>query len=181
MSRIEQNAKLFKYCPQCASGNFGFESEKLLKCEDCGFEFYFNVAAAVAALIADDEGRLLVTIRGGEPSEGMWDLPGGFIDPGESAEDGLRRELKEELGLDVVSVEYFCSAPNPLYEYKGVCYCTLDLAYLCSVEDPSQAKPRTELAGILWMEPEKIDPEKLGFASMKHFIARYVETRSGGK
>ncbi len=74
---------------------------KLWHCESCDFEFYLNVAAAVAALITDEEGRLLVVVRAEEPRKGMWDLPGGFADPGESAEEALGRELAEELGLVV--------------------------------------------------------------------------------
>lgn len=179
MSCMERNLASFRYCPRCGSGNFGFEGEKLLKCRDCSFEFYLNAAAAVAGLILDQEGRLLVTVRDKEPAKGMCDLPGGFIDFGESAEDGLRREIREELGLEVLSAEYLCSAPNT-YEYKGICYYTVDMAYVCQVEDASQAKAHTEVAGILWEKPEEIDPAKFGFASMRGILACFVERLGSG-
>ena len=173
MNCNELNSKSFRYCPRCASGNFGFRSQKLLKCGDCTFEFYFNSAGAVAALIVDREGRILITTREAEPGKGMWDLPGGFIDGGESAEEGLRREVNEELGLDIVSAEYLCSAPN-LYEYKGICYSTIDLAYVCRIEDASQARALDGLGSILWERPEEIDPAKLSFASTRNILACYV-------
>lgn len=176
MNGWHENARFFRYCPQCGSGNFGFRSEKLLKCDDCSFEFYVNPAAAVAAMVVDGEGRLLVTVRGKEPAKGMWDLPGGFIDPQESAEDGLRREVKEELGLDIVSAEYLCSAPN-VYEYMGIRYNTVDIAYLCLVKDVSQARALDDVASIVWVKPEEIDPAKFGFESMRQILARFVETR----
>jgi ADP-ribose pyrophosphatase YjhB (NUDIX family) len=81
----------------------------MLRCEACGFELYLNVAAAVAGLIRDERGRLLITVRGKEPGKGKWDLPGGFADPNESAEQALAREIREEVGLEVTAMRYFGS------------------------------------------------------------------------
>ena len=56
----------------------------------------------VTAAIVEDHGRYFVTRRlKGAHLEGLWEFPGGKIEPGESLADGLRRELKEELGTDV--------------------------------------------------------------------------------
>ena len=111
-----ENRNVFMYCPLCSARPSG-RREKRLYCPDCGLVFYLNVAAAVAGLIFDSQGRLLVTVRGQKPKEGMLDMPGGFIDPGESAEQALRQEIREELGLEIESMEYFGSAPNK-YLYK---------------------------------------------------------------
>lgn len=57
----------------------------------------------VAAAVVEDHGRYFVTRRQkGVHLEGLWEFPGGKIDPGESPAEGLRRELKEELGAEVV-------------------------------------------------------------------------------
>jgi 8-oxo-dGTP diphosphatase len=53
------------------------------------------------AVVRDSAGRLLLIRRGHEPSLGLWSLPGGRIDPGESAADAAAREVREETGLDV--------------------------------------------------------------------------------
>jgi 8-oxo-dGTP diphosphatase len=61
------------------------------------------VTIVVTAAIVEDHGRYFVTRRlTGAHLEGLWEFPGGKIEPGESLADGLRRELKEELGTDVV-------------------------------------------------------------------------------
>lgn len=61
------------------------------------------MTVVVTAAIVEDHGRYFVTRRQkGVHLEGLWEFPGGKIDPGESLADGLRRELKEELGTDVV-------------------------------------------------------------------------------
>jgi mutator protein MutT len=59
------------------------------------------VTVVVAAAVIEDRGRFFVTRRQkGVHLEGLWEFPGGKCDPGESLEDCLRRELKEELGVD---------------------------------------------------------------------------------
>jgi ADP-ribose pyrophosphatase YjhB (NUDIX family) len=147
-------------------------------CPDCGLEFYLNTAAAVAGLITDRDGRLLITVRAKEPAKGTWDLPGGFVDPGESAEEALRREVKEELNLDVVSLAYLCSVPN-VYHYKQVTYCTLDLAYVCRVEEPAGAMALDDVCCVLWKLPGEIDLEKLGLSSIRRIVSRYLNSLPG--
>ena len=68
-----------------------------------------NDLAVVAAALVDRDGRLLVQKRpDGLPMAGLWEFPGGKIDPGETPEQALIRELAEELGIDV---EQACLAP----------------------------------------------------------------------
>ena len=56
----------------------------------------------VAAVIYDDQRRVLVTQRpAGKALAGLWEFPGGKLEAGESPEDALRRELREELGIEV--------------------------------------------------------------------------------
>lgn len=62
---------------------------------------YAGSAPAVAALVVDGEGRLLLGRRAHEPDAGLWDALGGFLDEGEDPAAGLRRELREEAGVEV--------------------------------------------------------------------------------
>ena len=98
----------YRYCPQCGvefteSEQKRFEVEQRnISCEKCPFVFYNNPNPAVSAVIRNDNGEFLLTKRGIEPFKGDWDLPGGFIDYGESPEEAILRELEEELGIKVV-------------------------------------------------------------------------------
>ena len=74
-------------------------------CTECGTVNYQNPIPSVAAVITDDEGRLLLTKRSVEPEKGMWCLPGGFIEMGESPVETVVREVFEETGLKVITGE----------------------------------------------------------------------------
>ena len=58
----------------------------------------------------DARGRLLLVLRANEPSRGRWSLPGGRIEPGETARAAAAREVREETGLDVAIGELLCRA-----------------------------------------------------------------------
>jgi ADP-ribose pyrophosphatase YjhB (NUDIX family) len=61
-----------------------------------------RIVPCVGAVVHDASGRLLLIQRGHDPHRGLWSLPGGRIEPGESPEAALVREVREETGLDVV-------------------------------------------------------------------------------
>ena len=164
---------VLRYCPKCGAAALHPRGVKLWHCSECGFELYLNVAAAVAALIFDAEGRLLVTVRAKEPSKGMWDLPGGFVDPAESVEEALRREIAEELGLEIVSMRFVSSHPNT-YEYMGIRYATVDLGFVCEVADLKRLAPEaSEVAEILFVPLQEVEVDRLGFSSLARIVEDY--------
>lgn len=67
----------------------------------------------VGAIVLDDEGRLLVVRRGRPPGAGLWSVPGGRVEPGESDAEAVVRELAEETGLRVVPGELVGSVRRP--------------------------------------------------------------------
>ncbi len=165
---------VFKYCPKCGAAALKAVGQKLLRCSACGFELYLNPAAAVAACVVDEQGRMVVLVRGKEPGKGKWDLPGGFVDPGETAEDALRREVREEVGLEVTALRYLGSWPN-VYEYMGVRYRTLDMGFACEVKQASLAQPReAEIAEVLFLEPNQVDLGRFAFRSVGTIAGRYL-------
>jgi ADP-ribose pyrophosphatase YjhB (NUDIX family) len=142
-------------------------------CADCGFEFFFNIATAVTGLILDEQQRLLLVTRAREPGKGLWDLPGGFADNHEAAEQALVREIKEELGLEVTSLTYLASAPNT-YPYKGFTYHTIDLAFLCHVTDPHRAVVSDDVASYCFVHPRDIDMDRIAFGSTRHILQWFM-------
>jgi ADP-ribose pyrophosphatase YjhB (NUDIX family) len=88
-------------CPRCATAD-----EQPLTCDRCGWRWYSNPKPAAAVLLErqeDDatEPSVLLLKRAVEPGFGAWDLPAGYLDPGESFEMAARRETREESGIEV--------------------------------------------------------------------------------
>ncbi|WP_340677400.1 NUDIX domain-containing protein [Paraglaciecola sp.] len=174
-----------RFCPQCGAQGFSQRCEKSLVCSECGFTYFHNVAATVTGFIFYQD-KLLLVKRGQQPCLGMLDLPGGFVDPNESNEQALIRELQEELQLRVDSLQYMFSFPNH-YCYKEVSYPTLDSFFMIKLDAlPELTIQQAELSGYCWLEPSEIDPEALAFDSHKKALAtciypKSLELHGGGK
>ncbi len=115
------------------SGRFAAVSATVLHCERCGapspdregvptcpahgarWRMVRNAPCA-AVVISDDDGRVLLSQRARAPFAGMWEVAGGFVELGEHPADAARREVREELGLDVVLIgligEYVAAADH---------------------------------------------------------------------
>jgi 8-oxo-dGTP diphosphatase len=94
------------------------------------------VVPCVGAVVHDSAGRLLLIRRGHEPGRGLWSVPGGRVEPGETLAAAVEREVREETGLAVRAGEPVGSVriPGP-----GVVFEVVDLA--CSLDPPEQ-QPR---------------------------------------
>lgn len=99
---------------------------KSKQCTTCGFVYYFNPSSAVACFIRNAAGEILLVRRAKDPAKDTLDLPGGFVDMHESAEEAAHREVKEETGLDITECRYLFSIPN-LYMYSGFEVHTVDM------------------------------------------------------
>ena len=142
---------------------------------ECGWEFYQNTAAAVAGIIVKDD-KVLAVERNRDPGRNLLDFPGGFVDPMESAEDALRREIEEELHIELGELDYLCSAPN-IYEYKGIEYSTCDVFFVAKIDVDISKVEKSEIAGYYWFDKSELDPERFAFISMKAAIKTYLNKK----
>ena len=163
----------FGSCPVCGSSHFELNSKKSRKCANCGFELFMNPAAAVVAFITNGRGELLVERRKLEPAKGTLDLPGGFADVLETAEESLAREVKEETGLDVTAARYLFSLPN-VYHYSGLDVPTLDMFFACEVADDAALKAGDDAAECFWLAPADIHTEQFGLRSVRQGLYQYL-------
>ena len=159
--------ELFRFCPRCGAA---VAPSSPLNCPACGFRYYFNPTVAAAAYLFDAAGRALLIRRAKDPAAGKLAVPGGFIDTGETAEEGLRREVLEEVGLEAGPLRYLGSWTNR-YDYAGVTYPVVDLIFAAPALRPETALPLDAVAGLEWRSPADIDPDELAFPSLKAALA----------
>ena len=168
---------LFSYCPKCGSDKFAENDFKSKRCGSCGFTYYFNPLAATVGIITNDKGEMLVARRAKEPAKGTLDLPGGFCDSNETAEEGVIREIEEETGLKVCSTVYMFSIPNT-YMYSGMELHTMDLFFHCTVENADALTADDDVAELQWIAIKDLRSEEFGLASIKRAIERIKETNN---
>lgn len=166
--------KTIHYCPKCGSQEFPFDGHKSFLCGKCHFQFFINSAAAVAGIIENQEGKIMLTVRAHNPHKGMLDLPGGFIDPLESAEDALKREIREELNIEVTDCEYLISYPNE-YVFSNYTVFTTDLGFRVKVKNFDNIKACDDICGYEFIAPEEIDYTKICASSIRKIIQYYIE------
>lgn len=166
--------EVFKYCPKCGSSDFEIHNALSRHCANCGFTYYQNPRASTAAFILNGKGELLVARRGKEPAKGTLDLPGGFVDNDENAEQGMVREIFEETGLKVeaTGVAYLFSIPN-VYHYSGMDIHTLDFFFLCRVDD-QEVKAADDAAELTWLPLREVYVERFGLRSIREAVHRFL-------
>lgn len=165
-------AHVLKFCPFCGSSHFLWDGVKCHICKDCHHKLYTNEVGATIALIKNDKEELLFTVRRFDPAKGMLDLPGGFINIGETAEDGIRREVKEELNLVVNDLRFFGTFPNT-YQFNGLTYFTIDITFECKVESFTPLKADDDVETIRFINPQFINLDEIGLSSPREVIREY--------
>jgi ADP-ribose pyrophosphatase YjhB (NUDIX family) len=157
---------LWRYCPRC--GGLLVEVDDHRRCSGCGERYWANPVPAVQALVERD-GRLLLGRRRDDPGAGLWDLPGGFLDEGEAALDGLRRELLEETGLLIEPIEFVGTWNEPYWSRIVLC-----LTWLVRPAG-GEERPGDDLVELRWFAPGELpDAAELAFGSFPEILSGWA-------
>ncbi len=114
-----------KYCGRCAAETVHRFHERCRECPKCGYLAYPKLTPAVVALVRRENKILLA--RGAHYPDNMYTILAGFVDPGETLEQTVEREISEEVGLKVANIRYFGSQPWPFSR-------SLMIAFTCDWE-----------------------------------------------
>lgn len=167
---------VFKFCPKCGGELKPKEHDKQVMptcvSEECSFVFWQNAKPCVVAIILNNAGHTLMTVRGMEPDKGKLDLPGGFVMLNEDPEDAVIRETKEEVGVNVEVLD-FVGVEVDKYYYQGYFETTLVIGYLASiVSGEPYVADRNEIGGIEWVDPDDFEREKIAFSCNEKFLEK---------
>lgn len=156
------------HCPRCGAASRAPASVPF-RCAACGFVLFFNAAAAVACFVLRGDGAVLFTRREKDPGVGLLGLPGGFVDFGETAEEAMRREAREEIGVELGALSYLASFPNR-YAYAGVTYHTLDLFFVAALPDGASPHALDAVEALEWRDPREVALDAIAFESMRSAV-----------
>ena len=135
-----------------------------MKCEICEFR---NPKGAVTAVFIRDN-KLLVLKRRDDPFKGLWDLPGGFMQEGEAPEEALKREIKEELGIDLRNPFFMRSFPGT-YFWKGEDIPIISSFFLLDIKENNITLDQ-EHSDFSWVPLSELEPERIAFDSNQRFL-----------
>lgn len=102
-----------RHCPRCGGRLEASHAGHELRCVDCGRPQFPRTDPAVIMAVVSEHGEVLLGRHPGWPA-GRYSTLAGFVEPGESFEDAVRREVLEEVGVEVGAVDYFGNQPWPL-------------------------------------------------------------------
>jgi ADP-ribose pyrophosphatase YjhB (NUDIX family) len=109
----------------------------------------------VGAIINDDDGRLLLVQRGHAPAQGLWSIPGGRVEPGETDEQAVRREIAEETGLVVRVGELAGVVRRP--GLGGSTYEIYDYDAAVDGAGAGAAIAASDAADLRWVWPDQVE------------------------
>ncbi|MFP4114383.1 MAG: NAD(+) diphosphatase [Spirochaetota bacterium] len=158
-----------RFCSRCGSPTQPSADECVKRCPSCGFVQYPRLAPAMIVGIVR-EGRLLLgqsqRFRGRFHS-----VPAGFLEPGETAEECVRREVYEEVGISVRNIRYFGSQPWP-YPHSFM------LGFTAEYEAGELRPDRSEIVHADWYTPDEL-PNVPGEVSIAGRIINWFRTTYG--
>lgn len=161
-----------KYCSNCGSDQIKFiipegDNYERFVCNNCKSIHYNNPRVIVGCLPVYDN-KIVICKRAIEPCKGKWNLPAGFMENGERAEEGALRELKEETGLDGDIIKLHCvySIPHVNQVY---------MIFLTRIAEWN-VDPGLESLEVRLFDQHEIPWGEIGFTSSVYAIEKYMES-----
>ena len=155
-----------KFCGRCGGETQPDQDERMLRCPRCGNMIYPKIAPAVIVAVTDGD-RLLMTRYQGREYKG-YALIAGFNEIGETAEDTVRREIREEVGLEVKDIRYYGSQPWGTES-------NLLLGFFARLDgDGTIHMDRQELSQAGWYRREEIPVKPDEYSLTNHMIQAFL-------
>ena len=167
--------RTYQFCGRCGWRTEPGDEEFVKKCPNCGMTYYPRLSPAAIMLVHHGEELLLA--RSPHFPPGMYSTLAGFVEPGESIEETVRREVREEVGVEVGEVRYFGSQPWPFPNSLMVAFLAEWASGEIRPEDPE------EIEDARWFHAESLPsmPPKVSIARamIDAFVGGRAPNREG--
>jgi NAD+ diphosphatase len=159
-----------RFCGRCGGETGPVPAELARRCLRCGMLHYPRLSPAIIVLVRDGS-RVLLARSPGFPA-GMYSVLAGFVEPGESIEEAVEREVREEVGIEVRGVRYFGSQPWPFPN-------SLMIGFTAEYAGGEIALDPTEIEDAGWYEPAEFPPLPPRVSIARAMIDDFAARRSG--
>lgn len=136
-----------KFCGVCGAGNQLVDTELAKKCPECGQVIYPRLSPAIIVLVRRDEEVLLARSPGFPP--GVYSIIAGFVEPGETIEHAVHREVMEETGITICDLCYVASQPWPFPD-------SLMIGFVASYAGGTIKTDRSEIEDAGWFKRDQL-------------------------
>ena len=158
--------RLHRFCGKCGARAVFDAGEGAMRCPACG-ELYYPVICPAIIVCVEKDGKILLG-HGVKFPKGRYSVLAGFVEPGESLEDCVRREVFEESGLRVKNIRSFRSQPWPFPR-------SLMLGFIAEWESGEIVPQLSELSDVRWFAPGEIPDYYKGISISAMLIEDFVK------
>ena len=167
----------FRFCPADGTPLGEPRPSGGVRCPECSRSWYRNSAPSVGAAIVDGD-RALVTVRAVEPEKGKVDVPGGFLEVGEHPVEGLMREVREELGVEVQVDENPVLLATHTYGPEGNWVLAIGLRARIVEGEP---RPADDVAEVRWISIGEVDGTDFAWEHDREFVRSALQSAPQGE
>ncbi len=159
-----------RFCGRCGTRTDPADGERAKRCPACGLLAFPRLAPAIITLVERDDGRALLA-RGVTFPIPMYSCLAGFVEPGETLEEAVHREVREEVGIELADVRYWASQPWPFPH-------SLMLGFNARYAGGELVLDEKEIVDAQWWAPDDLPPIPPGLSIARRLIDDWV-SRSG--
>jgi NAD+ diphosphatase len=150
-----------RFCGLCGARTADKADECAKVCQNCGELYYPRIAPAIIVAVIKD-GQILLAHANRFPAD-LYSVIAGFVEPGESLEECVRREVREEVGLGIKNLRYFCSQPWPFPD-------SLMVGFIADYESGTITVDLTENQDAAWFAPDHLPTVPGNFSIARRLI-----------
>jgi NAD+ diphosphatase len=173
-SYMTRQQDTYKYCTNCRTELI--DNDHFKECPHCQKQYFFNAKPTVALVLSNSKDEILLTKRAHDPFKGWWDVPGGFVEPGETLERAVQRELKEETGLSVSDIKYICSLPED-YNFRGEIIPVVASVFTGRADDSEKVVVADDVSDYKFVPKDQVDIESIAFDSQRECLRKILKTQ----